>query len=150
MLFVNYYFRLRKYEIMMALNHGQYYSVSLSEERSTIQLDILLEQNAKSSAEDRRQLIDFFIDKLEQTCHEFMPASDKPVAYTPCPYCDDLHIKYKNLLEGRPSLCNMRLNYKSIPSDYYQDLFNGTLIVYIIIILCCYYVYPHRYWTVYR
>jgi len=122
---------------MMALNHGQYYSVSLCDERSSIQLDILLERDVQSSAEDRRQLIDFFTDTLEQTCQEFMPSSDKPVAYTPCPHCDDPHIKYKNLLEGRPSLCKHLKS--SIPSDYYQDLFNGTQIVCIIISHCYYY-----------
>ena len=107
---------------MMVLNHGQYYSVSLCNEKSTIQLDIILEKNIQSYGEIRKQLIDFFQGTLEQTCQEFMPASSKPVAYTPCPHCNELHIKYKNLLEERPHLCNM----KCVPSDYYQNLFKDT------------------------
>ena len=51
-----------------------------------------------------------------------MPASAKPVAYIPCPHCDDLHIKYKNMLEGLPYICNT----KPISQDYYQKLFRGT------------------------
>ena len=107
---------------MMVLNHGQYYSVTLCKEKSSIQLDIILEQNTQSFGESRKQLIDFFQIMLKQTCDMFMPASAKPVAYTPCPHCNELHIKYNNLLEGHPHLCKM----KSIPSDYYQDLFKDT------------------------
>ena len=106
---------------MMVLNHGQYYSVSLCEEKSSIQLDIIHQQNMQASTENSRKLIDFFQFTLEQTCQEFMPASAKPVAYTACPHCDELHIKYKSLLEGRHLLCDM----KPIPSDYYQSLFKG-------------------------
>ena len=104
---------------MMVLDHEQYYSVSLCKEKNSIQLDIILDKNIQSDGESRKQLIDFFQSALEQTCQVFMPASSKPVAYTPCPHCNELHIKYKNLLEERPHLCNMRY----IPSDYYQDLF---------------------------
>ena len=46
--------RLKRYEIMMLLNHGQYYSVSLCEEKSSIQLDIILGQSKKKSSENRK------------------------------------------------------------------------------------------------
>ena len=107
---------------MMVLNHGQFYSVSLCKEKSSIQLDIILEKDAQSSTDSRKQLIEFFQIMLDQTCDVFMPASPKPVAYIPCPYCSELHIRYKNLLEKRPQLCEI----KSIPSDYYQDLIMDT------------------------
>ena len=121
---------------MMVLDHGQYYSVSLCKEKYSIQLDIILEKNTQSYGESRKQLIDFFLSTLEQTCHVFMPASSKPVAYTPCPHCNELHIKYRSLLEERPHLCNMM----SVPSDYYQDLFKDTQGT-PDCLLCCYYVY---------
>ena len=106
----------------MVLDHGQYYGVSLCKEKSSIRLDIILEQNIKSYAESRIQVINFFQIMLNQTCDVFIPASAKPVAYTPCPYCSELHIKYKSVLEDCPHLCNM----KSVPSNYYQDLFMDT------------------------
>ena len=127
---------------MMVLNHGQYYCVSLCEEKTSIQLDIILDKKARSYARSCELLIDFFQNMLKQTCEAFMPASAKPIAYTPCPHCDKLHIKYNDLWEGYPQLCNM----KSIPPDYYQDLFKGnkgTPVSYCrcIIILCRFYVH---------
>ena len=106
----------------MVLDHGQFYGVSLCKEKSSIQLDIIVEKNAQSSGESRKQLIYFFQTMLNDTCQVFMPASAKPIAYTPCPHCNELHIKYEKLLEGRPQLCGL----KSVPSDYYQDLFKNT------------------------
>ena len=134
-----YYSRLKKYEIMMVLNQGQYYSVSLCKEKSSIQLDIILEQNVQSYGESREQLIDFFQIMLRRTCQEYIPASTTPVAYAPCPYCNELHIKYKSILEKRPQLCNM----KSIPLNYYQDLLKDTqgnfecLNSYVMIVIMC-------------
>ena len=113
------FLRLRKYEIMMVLNHGQYYSVSLCEAKSSIQVDIILEHSMERSAENRKQLIDFFQTTLEKICHDLIPASSKPVPYIQCPHCNKVHLKLRNLLEGRAQLCNM----KSVPREYYQDLF---------------------------
>ena len=125
---------------MMVLNHGQYYSVSLCEKKASIQLDVILEKKARSYATSCQLLIDFFQNMLKQTCEVFMPALAKPIAYTPCPYCDELHIKYNDLREDCPQLCNM----KSIPPDYYQDLFKGNEGILILnckcIILSCFYV----------
>ena len=111
--------RLEKYEIMMVSNHGQYYSVSLCEEKSSIELDIILEQSMETSAENRKQLVNFFQTTLEKICNDLVPASSKPVPYIKCPHCDNLHLILRNLLEGRAQLCNL----KSVPRDYYQDLF---------------------------
>ena len=104
---------------MMVLNHGQYYGVSLCEAKSSIQVDIILEKSMKKSAENRKQLIDFFQTTLEKICNDIIPASSKPIPYIQCPHCDTVHLKLRNLLEGRALLCNM----KSVPQDYYQDLF---------------------------
>ena len=114
-----YSYRLRKYEIMMVLNHGQYYRVALCEEKSSIQLDIILKQSIENSAENRKQPIEFFETTLEKICKDLMPASGKPVPYIKCPHCDKMHLKLKNLCEGRSLHCNA----ESIPLDYYQDLF---------------------------
>jgi len=103
----------------MVLNHGQYYSVALCKEKSSIQLDIILKQRLKNSAENRKQLIEFFETTLEKICKDLMPASCKPVSYIKCLNCDKMHLKLKNVCEGRSLHCNM----EPIPLDYYQDLF---------------------------
>ena len=103
----------------MVLNHGQYYSVNLCEEKSSIQVDIILEQSMKKSAENREQLIEFFQTTLEKICIDLIPASSKPVPYIQCPHCNKIHLKLRNVLEGRAQLCDT----KSVPPDYYQDLF---------------------------
>ena len=125
------FFRLQKYEIMMVLNHGQYYGVSLCEAKSSIQVDIILEKSIKKSAENRKQLIDFFQTTLEKICNDIIPASSKSIPYIQCPHCDAVHLKLRNLLEGRALLCNM----KSIPQDYYQDLFRKMVRIYMYIYL---------------
>lgn len=104
---------------MMVLNHGQYYGVSLHEEKSSIQVDIILEESIEESTKNRKHLIDFFQTMLEKICNDMIPAASKPVPYIQCPNCNKVHLKLINLLEGRAQLCNM----KSIPRHYYQDLF---------------------------
>ena len=104
---------------MMVLNHGQYYGVSLHEEKSSIQVDIILEESIEESTKNRKHLIDFFQTMLEKICDDMIPAASKPVPYIQCPHCNKVHLKLINLLEGHAQLCNM----KSIPRDYYQDLF---------------------------
>ena len=109
----------------MVLNHGQYYSVCLCEEKNSIQVDIILEKSMKMSAENRKQLIDFFQTALEKICNDLIPASSKPIPYIQCPHCDKVHLKLRNLLEGRTLLCNM----VSVHQHYYEDLlreFQGT------------------------
>ena len=121
------FFRLQKYEILMVLNHGQYYSVSLCEEKNSIQVDIILGKSMKKSAENCKQLIDFFQTTLGKICNDLIPASSKPIPYIQCPHCDKVHLKLRNLLEGRALLCNMI----PVHQDYYQDLFRefqGTIL----------------------
>ena len=103
----------------MVLNHGQYYSVNLCEEKSSIQVDIIMEQSKEKSGENRKQLIEFFQTTLEQICKDLIPASSKPVPYIQCPHCNKIHLKLRNLLEERAQLCGT----ESIPPDYYQDVF---------------------------
>ena len=104
---------------MMILSPGQFYCVSLCEERHSIQLDIILDKSTEKSAENRKQLVEFFQSTLEKIRQEFMGAARKPIPYVQCPYCPDLHIKYTNLFKG--DVCDT----KSIPLDYYQDLFTN-------------------------
>ena len=114
-------YRLKKYEIMMILSPGQFYCVSLSEERKSIQLDVILDKNTETSAKNRSELMEFFQSTLEQICQEVMAAATKPVGYVPCPHCPKLHIKFTNLFKGGVQLCKT----KSVPLDYYQDLFKS-------------------------
>lgn len=116
-----YSFRLQKYEIMMVLNHGQYYSVSLCKEKSSIQVDIILEFSMEKSAENRKELIDVFQETLDNICKDLIPASSKPIPYIQCPHCDKVHLKLRYLREERGWLCNM----VTIDRDYYQDLFRN-------------------------
>ena len=111
--------RLQKYEIMMVLNPDQYYSVNLCEEKSSIQVDIILGHSMKKSAKNRKHLVDFFQVMLENICHDLIPASSKPIPYIQCPHCDRVHLKLRNALEGRTLICNMI----PIHNGYYQDLF---------------------------
>ena len=106
---------------MMVLNHDQYYSVSLYEAKSSIQVDIILGKSMKKSGENRKQLIDFFQTTLEKICNDIIPASSKPIPYIQCPHCDTVHLKLRNLLEGRALLCKTHMI--PVPQDYYQDLF---------------------------
>ena len=106
---------------MMILSPGQFYCVNLNEKMSSIQLDIILEKSTEMSAEHRKDLVKFFQSTLEQICQEMMAAATKPVCYIPCPHCSDFHIKYTNLFEGRAQLCKT----KSIPLNYYQDLYQN-------------------------
>ena len=105
----------------MVLNQGQYYSVCLREEKSSIQVDIILEKSMKKSAENRKQLINFFQETLEKICKDMIPASSRPLPYIQCPHCDKVHLKLKNVLESRAQLCSIY----SIDQDYYQDLFRN-------------------------
>ena len=129
---------------MMVLNHDQYYSVNLSEEKSCIQVDIILRKSMRKSAENRKQLIDYFQTMLEKICHDLIPASSKPIPYIQCPHCDKVHLKLMNALEGHTLLCSMI----PIPQGYYQDLFRecqGTRLPLYYSMLCCKCNYCHRY-----
>lgn len=117
------YCRLKKYEIMMILSPGQFYCVSLCQERNSIQLDIILDKATKMSADNRKELVEFFQSTLEQTQKQIMAAATKPVTYVKCPHCPNLHIKYANLFKGRQQLCKTKT--ECIPLDYYQDLFEN-------------------------
>ena len=106
---------------MMILSPGQFYCISLSKERKSIQLDVILDKNTPASAKNRKELMEFFQSTLEQIRKEIMPASAKPILYVECPYCPKLHIKYSNLFEGGVQLCHT----EPIPLDHYQDLFKN-------------------------
>ena len=117
----------------MVLSHGQYYSVSLCEAKNSIQVDIILEQSMKRSAEHRKQLVDFFQITLEKICKDLIPASSKPVPYIQCPHCDNLHLKLRNLFEERAQLCGIY----SVHPDYYQNLFRDFQCTYVYINHLC-------------
>jgi len=110
---------------MMVLDEGQYYGVSLCEERVSIQLDIILDKSlGEESLKHRKQLIEFFQGKFDQVCKELIPASVKPKVCIPCPFCKNPHIKYKN----QPGGVFCKAQKKTVPKDYYQDLlsYQGT------------------------
>ena len=105
---------------MMILSPGQFYCVSC-QERNEIQLDVILDRSTETSAKNRVELMKFFQSTLEQIHQQIMPAATKPVAYVPCPYCTNLHIKCNNLFKGGTQLCKT----EPIPLEYYQDLFQN-------------------------
>ena len=113
--------RLKKFEIMMILSPGQFYCISLSKERKSIKLDVILDKSTAVSAKNRKELLGFFQTTLEQIRKDIMAASAKPILYVDCPYCTNVHIKYTNLFERHTQLCNT----EPIPSDHYQDLFKN-------------------------
>ncbi|XP_065883364.1 uncharacterized protein [Dysidea avara] len=114
---------LKKYEIMMVLDHGQFYRVTICEEHTSIQLDIILEKYVgEDSSENRKQLVNFFQSKLNQICKDWIPACPKVKAFIPCPFCNDLHILYKSLSKESLRLVCSTIK-KPIPSGYYQNIF---------------------------
>ena len=117
---------------MMILSPGQLYCISLSKERKSIQLDIILDKSTAVSAINRKELLEFFQSTLEQIRKDIMAASAKPILYVDCPYCPNLHIKYTNLFEQRTQLCNT--STELIPPDHYQDLFKNVqgIVIYVI------------------
>ena len=118
-LLILYFHRLKRHEIMMVLDEGQYYGVSLCEENVSIQLDIILDKSIGSySCEHRKQLIDFLKSILHQVCEELIPASHKPKVRVPCPYCNNPHIKY----DSQPGGVFCGKKRKMVPKQYYQNL----------------------------
>ena len=105
----------------MVLSPGQFYCVSLCLQTRSIQLDVILDKSTKLSAENRKELIEFFDSTLGQILQQMMPAAAKPICYVKCPFCPNLHIKLKNVFEGRVQPCGMQ----AIPLDYYQDFFKN-------------------------
>ena len=111
--------RLKCHEIMMVLDEGQYYGVSLCEESVSIQLDIILDKSIGiPSCEHRKQLIDFFESVLLQVCKELIPASPKPKMRIPCPFCHKPHVKY----DAKPDELLCREQERMVPKKYYQNL----------------------------
>ena len=104
----------------MVLGNGQDYCVSLAEEEHCIKLSIILSADTEHSAEERRDLLEFFQSKLEEIVTDFMPASKMPIAYIPCFYCDQLHARVEVLLEGKQLHCPVK--DKPLPKDYYCSL----------------------------
>ncbi|XP_065912961.1 uncharacterized protein [Dysidea avara] len=108
---------LTKYEINIVLSKGQLYHVKLSEESSTIQLDIVLVKSLEGAAECRNELISFFRSKLNEMCTEIIPASAKPIPFVPCPNCGNPHIKYDSLIQKKDLHCGT-----FVPDDWYEGL----------------------------
>ena len=115
--------RLKRYEIMMVLSHGQFYCVSLCEKNVSIQLDIILEKSmGEDSPANRLQLIDFFQSELKTLCKELIPACPEVKILLPCPLCKFAHVKYETVLKGNFQLV-CQTKRVPIPSDYYNSLF---------------------------
>lgn len=104
----------------MVLGRGQYYCISLCEEKHSIQLSFILLQVGGHSALQRIDLFQYFQSELEQLMEEFMNAASKPIAYIPCCYCNELHIEMQLLLEGEQQHCHTR--QQPVPDKYYHEL----------------------------
>jgi len=119
----------------MMLGNGQDYCVSLAEEQHSIVLSIILSADTEHSAKERRELLKFFLLKLENVVLDFMPASKMPIAYIPCFYnCNELHAKVEDLLEGKQLRCPVQNTF--IHKDYYCSLVTDKgLYIYTVILL---------------
>ena len=106
----------------MVLGKGQYYCVSLHEEKHSIQLSFVL-HGKKHSADQRFELFQYIRSKLEMLMDDFIQASTKPRAYVPCYFmnCDYLHVELQLLDDGEGQYCPSAV--KPIPDNYYSDLF---------------------------
>ena len=106
----------------MALGPEQYYTISLCEEKCSIQLSFLQDKKSRSS-EQCIDLLKYFEDKLHLLMKDFMQASTKPKAYIPCFYqdCSTLHIELDLLRNGEYQHCPTV--EKLVPREYYCDLF---------------------------
>ena len=118
--FVVSFSRLRKGKVKMVLSSGQYYCVSLDEEKCSIKLSVILLPDREHSSLERVELLQFFQLKLEEVIADFMPASKLPIGYFPCCYCDQLHARVEALLNGRQQHCTVK--DKPMPKDYYCSL----------------------------
>ena len=116
------YDRLRKGKVMMVLDHGQYYCVSLHEEIHTIQLSFVL-RGKDDAADQRLELFQYIQSKLELLMDDFMKATTKPRVYVPCYFlnCNRLHVELQALCDGKGQECSTVM--KPVPDDYYSDLF---------------------------
>ena len=115
-----YVYRLRKGKVMMVLSRGQYYCISLCEEKYSIQLSFVFLPGGGHLAEHRIELLQYFQSKLEAVMADFMSATTKPVAYIPCCYCNKLHVELKLLLEGEQQHCPRKNQH--LLDHHYCDL----------------------------
>jgi len=104
----------------MVLGIGQYYTISLVEEKFSIQLSIILDSDTEHSAELRKDLLQYFHSKLDFVVQDFMQAAKKPIAYIPCCFCNKLHLKLALLLQGKQQHCPHK--NKPLPLKYYRTL----------------------------
>ncbi|XP_065914608.1 uncharacterized protein [Dysidea avara] len=111
---------LRKDKVKMVLGNGQYYTVSLAEEKFSIQLSIILLPNTEHSAELRKDLLQYFMSKLDLVVEDFMSAAKKPIAYIPCCFCNQLHLRLSLLLQGKQQHCPIK--NKPLLLKYYRTL----------------------------
>ena len=111
----------------MVLGRDQYYSVSVCEEKDSVQLSFILLSGGHHSAKQRIEFLKYFQHKLEMVMEDFMPASTKPVACIPCCFCDKLHVELQLLIGGHQQHC--ATVEKPLPDEHYLDLIidKGTL-----------------------
>ena len=121
----------------MVLGNGQYYTVSLAEEKFSIQLSIILLPNTEHSAELRKDLLQYFMSKLDLVVEDFMSAAKKPIAYIPCCFCNQLHLRLSLLLQGKQQHCPIKNKplllkyYRTLVSDEGKYLFMYSLHVFL-------------------
>jgi len=106
--------------VEMVLDDGQYYCVSLCEEKCSILVSFILLPGGNHSAKHRIDLLQYFESKLDAVMEDFMNASSKAITYIPCCYCSNFHFKFKLLLEKRRQYCPKIK--RPIPKEYYSDL----------------------------
>ena len=108
---------------MMVLGRGQYYCVSLCQEKQSIKLSFVLLPGGNHRAEERIELLQYFQSNLKEVMSDFMSATSKAVAYIPCCYCNELHMEYNSLCAGKQQHCPEKM--QPIPEKHYYDLVNN-------------------------
>ena len=114
--------RIRRHMIKMVLGNDQLYYVSLSEDRHSIRLAIIPDENGivtPQGLQERWKLMEYFNTKLMETVKVFMPASDLPQRFIPCSKCSTLHLRLEDLRAKNKVLHCL---HGKLPKDYYSDL----------------------------
>jgi len=124
--------------VKIVLDSGQYYCVSLCEEKCSILVSFILLPEGNHSAKHRIELLHYFQFKLDEVMEDFMNASSKAIAYIPCCYCSEFHFKFKFLLEKRRHHCPKVM--QPIPKEYYVDLIPDQGLYYHNILINCYWI----------
>ena len=109
----------------MILGEEQYYYISLCEDRDSVRLIMTPDENGittDAGYEERRELIKFFqhiLVRIVKSLSKISEGIQLPIAYVPCPQCDELHIQLDMVVSTRQRCLRCKTK---LPPGYYCDL----------------------------